>query len=95
MPSRRRGSVRARRSVCRSPVKAAGDHQVDDDEELAFEREDNALAQAAKSHHDPPLDLGHRRIDRAVDERARQADPLERPLEDARLEGRQVRDDVG
>ena len=41
------------------------------------------------------LRLGHRRIDRAQDERARQPDPLEPLADDARLEGRQVRDDVG
>ena len=79
----------------RAPVKPAGDHQVDDDEQLTLEREDDALPQAAEPHHGPALDLGHRRIDRAEDERARQTEPLERPPEDARLEGRQVRDDVG
>jgi hypothetical protein len=76
-------------------VKAAGDHEVDDDEELAFDREDDALAQAAESDDGPALHRGYRRIDRAENERTRQAKPLERPAEDARLEGRQVRDDVG
>ena len=83
------------RGARRPPVQTAGDHQVDDDEQLALEREDDALAQAPEPHHGPPLDRGHRRIDRAQDERARQAKPLERLPDDARLEGRQVRDDVG
>ena len=82
MPAReveRREPDPARRARARrSPVEAAGDHQVDDDEELALEREDDALAQAAEPHDGPALDLGHRRIDRAEDERARQAEPLER-----------------
>ena len=79
----------------RPPVKTAGDHEVDDDEQLALEREDDALPETAEPHHGPPLDRGHRRIDRAEDERAGQAEPLQRPPEHARLEGRQVRDDVG
>ena len=51
---------------------------------LAFEREDDALPQAAEPHDGPALDRGHRRIDRAEDERARQAEPLERLSENAR-----------
>ena len=52
------------------------------------------LPEAAEPRDRAALRLGHRRIDGAQDEGARQADALEPLTEDAGLEGRQVRDDV-
>ena len=37
------------------PAQAAGDHQVNDEEEIVFEREDDALADAANVEHAPFL----------------------------------------
>ena len=67
---------------------------MNDDEEAAVEGEDQALPEAPESHDRAALHLGHRRIDGAQDEGARQTKPQEPLADHARLEGRQIRDDV-
>ena len=97
-----RGEVERRESGLRRdlgagapPVKSAGDHQVDDEEELPVERDHDAFSEAAQARH-PPADRGvERRIDRAEQERARQAHPLEPGPDDSRLQRLDVNDDVG
>ena len=46
-----------RLAPARLPVQAPGDHQVEDQEELALEREHDALAEPAHAAHARPFDL--------------------------------------
>src|SRR5439155_10342971 len=85
------GRARARRS----PVKATGDHQVEDEEELALELEDDALAEAAEPDDPPALRLADRRIDGADEKWGREPDTLERLPDHARGQVLDVDDDVG
>ena len=61
-----------------APAEAAGNHQVDDQEELALELEDDPLAQAAQSDHAAPGTGFEWRIDGAHQERAGQPNPGQR-----------------
>src|SRR4029077_5454896 len=70
----------------REPAEAAGDHQMDDEEELAVEFEHDALAEAADGVDVPAFQLGRRRIERAEDKRARQSDFEQRLPEEPLLE---------
>jgi len=50
--------------AARPPAEAAGDHQVDDEEALAFEREDDALPDPPHADDARAGDRVERRIDR-------------------------------
>ena len=63
------------------PAEPAGDHQVDDEEQLALEREDDPLAQAPEALHPAAGDLGGRRAHRAEHERVPDGEALERLAE--------------
>jgi hypothetical protein len=77
------------------PVKAPGDHEVQDQEHVALEPDHDALAEPPKAGHAAIGRFGERRIDRAEQERARETHALERFAEDARLERLDVDRDVG
>ena len=77
------------------PVQAPGDHQVQDQEEIAVERDDDALAEARDPDHVAPAGVGERRVDGAEHERAGQAHALEPGPADARVERFDVDGDVG
>ena len=77
------------------PVQAAGDHQVQHQEEIAVERDDDALAEARDPDHVAPTGVGERRVDGAEHERAGQAHALEPGPADARVERFDVDGDVG
>jgi len=78
-----------------APVQASGDHEVEDQEQIALEREHDPLPEAAQPDDAPALGAGDRRGDRAEEERAAQADALEALFLDTRRECREVREDVG
>ena len=52
------------------PLEAAGDHQMDDEEELVFECEDDALAEAAELGDVFAFEVARSGLDRAEDEGA-------------------------
>ena len=60
-----------------APSEPAGDHQMDDDEEVLVEGKDNPLAQAAKTPDVAAGEVARARLDCADDERIAQADPLQ------------------
>jgi hypothetical protein len=78
----------------RFPVQAARNHQVDDDEQLVFERDDDALAEPAEAGDLTAGDGRGRRIDGAQQERARDPDALEPRAIDARPQRLDVDGDV-
>ena len=67
----------------RPPAQAAGDHQMEHEEELALERDHDALAEPARGD------------DRAQEKRARQLDALERVADDACRQALAIELDVG
>ena len=78
-----------------APAQPAGDHQVNDQEEVVVEHEHDALADAAHAADDLAVSGVERRIDGAQDERAEEPDPLEAPADDVRGQRFDVDDDVG
>ena len=77
------------------PTQTAGDHQVENDVQVAGEAEHDALAEPAQVFDRPSDQLGDRRIDRAQDERAGQPHALERLADNAGAQGLEVDGDVG
>ena len=61
-----------------APVEPARDHEVDHEEEVALEREDDALAHAAHALDVLPRGRRERRVDGAEHERASQPDAQQR-----------------
>ncbi len=78
-----------------APTESARDHQVHDEEELAVEREDDALADAAQRGDAPALELGELRFDRAQEERALEPHSFELDAANAPFEVFDVERDVG
>jgi len=78
----------------RAHPEAAGNHEVDDEEEVAVHRPDEALAEAPQISDRPAVHLVQRRRDRSHQERIGDADSFERLLKDARPERVQVELDV-
>src|SRR5262249_35751599 len=77
------------------PAEPARDHEVDREEEIALERQDDALPEALDPEDALPLGLGELRLERAEEERAHQAHALERLAGDARRQRLHVDGDVG
>ena len=80
--------------AARAPVEAPCDHEVEDEEELLFEGEHDALAQPAKAQHLAPLYLGDRRVDAAQERRAHDPNALEGLALAALLQALDVEADV-
>jgi hypothetical protein len=78
-----------------APAEPAGNHQVQDQEQLVAEIEHEALSQPAQVHDSPSFERRHRRLDRTNDERVAQAHALDRLVHDARAQGIQVQLDIG
>jgi hypothetical protein len=81
-----------------APARATGsgrDHQVHDDEQLALEREHDALAEAPHGRDTPALHGIDRRRRGAQQERVRDDDALDRLADDARRERVAVGFEVG
>ena len=70
------------------------DHQVNDEEQIALELPDQALAETAQANHGLAVSLIDRRIDGANEKRTREANPFEALIEDARPERVEVQLDV-
>jgi hypothetical protein len=68
---------------------------VENEEELALEREHDAFPQAPEAYDPPPLELTNRRIDGAKEEGTYQTDSLERATYGSRLEGFDIDRDIG
>ena len=79
----------------RTPVKAAGDHEMNHEPEITVDTDGDALADAAEGTDGFSLDRGNRRIDGAEDKDAGKAHVFECCAKDARLEGGDVGGDVG
>ena len=77
------------------PVKATGDHQVKDQEQLALQFPHDALAEAAETYDLPPLRLQQGRLHGPHQEGAAQLDPLNDGTPYLPLQGLYVDDDVG
>lgn len=75
-------NLRARRE----PLQPAGDHQMNDDEEIAVERDDDALADALQPNHSVPDELVGSGLDRAEDERIRKSNLRQSLTDDSTLE---------
>ncbi len=76
-------------------MKPARDHQVQHEKEVVIQLEDDPLSEAAKPPDPSSLRRGDGRIERAQEKRARDPHAEEWLSDDAGLESRQVRDDVG
>src|SRR5262249_52268293 len=76
------------------PAEAAGDHEMDDEEQVAVEGEDESLAKMADGAHGAALGRFDRRIKRAEGERAPDEDASERGAEDAPTDRLDVDRDV-
>ena len=68
----------------RLPVQPAGDHQVEDEEEVVVEREDDALAEPRDASDHLPLDRAERRRRRSHQKRADQPNAVDRLADDPR-----------
>ena len=79
--------------VC-GPLEAAGDHQVDDEEQLVFELHTSRLPRRRSADDLLAVGVIDRRIERANEERAGEADPIEPLPDDARSQRMQVELDV-
>ena len=79
----------------RTPVEAPSDHQVQDEPEVALKSDSDALADPHELADSAPFDRGNGRIGGAEQERSGDTNLLDWVADDARLEGAQVRGDVG
>ena len=80
--------------ICGLPLETAGDHQVNDQEEVVIHLPDDALAETLEPAHAPALNRVDRRIDRTDEERARDANTLQPLPDDAGAERVEVELDV-
>ena len=76
------------------PAEAAGDHQVEDQKQIAFQTPHDPFAEAAEVDHPPARRRCDRRIDGAQQKGAGEADGLQRLSHDARPQGLDVDHDV-
>jgi hypothetical protein len=78
-----------------SPVKAAGNNEVQDEPEVAVNSNGDAFANAAEFADDTAFGVGEWRLDGAKEERTRDSNALERLTNDAGFEGGEVGGDIG
>jgi len=76
-------------------VQAAGDHQMQNEPEIAFQADGNALANAAEFADDAAVGIREWRKRGAKKKRGGDSNAHERLREDARFECGEVGDDVG
>ncbi len=77
------------------PVQAAGDHEMQHQEEIARQLDDDPLAESREAGHRPACGRRKRRFDRAEREGTRQADAEKLRAADAGVERLDVDGDVG
>src|SRR4051794_23249482 len=85
----------ARLGLRRFPAEPAGNHQVNDDEELVFAPQHNPLAQPLKTGHSLSLIGGRRRLYGSQDERAANNQAEQLVAQNAGRQLLQVQGDVG
>jgi len=90
-----RERVRRRRLAALEPAQPSGDHEMDDDEEVAFERQHDALAEPLDPDDELALDRRDRRRHRAEQERVTDRDALETLADGLGGEPLDVDGDVG
>src|ERR1700741_1157760 len=78
----------------RLPMQAPGDHQMQNEPEIAFYADGDALADAAKFADDFAFDIADGRLCSSKQKRARQAHAFERLADDSRFQRGEVRRDV-
>ena len=93
--SKKASALRRRLLARREPAQPAGDHQVDDDEELALEGQDDALAEPLDADRRAGPRPRRRRRHRAQQERMADADALEAMADDLGRQPLDVDADVG
>ena len=76
------------------PLEAAGDHQMEDDEDRVVHFPDDPFAEPSQISNVPAFDVAERRIDRTQEKRAGQAHGREPLAEDPRAERMQIQLDV-
>ncbi len=81
--------------VAWTPVKASGDHEVEDEPEVVVEADGDALADAAHLTDVAAFDIGDGWLYGSEQERAGDADVFERLADDARSERVNVGGDIG
>ncbi len=77
------------------PAQAAGDHQVQDEEQAAVQIEDDPFPHPPQSDDHASLDRGDGRLDRAHQERIPEPQPLERLIQHPRGQRFEIERDVG
>src|SRR5689334_25210931 len=73
------------RRTRRLPVQTAGNHEVNDQIKIVFERDDDALAETLQADDPFAKSFGYRRLDRAQEKRARKTYAVQRLAENALL----------
>jgi hypothetical protein len=81
--------------AARAPPESAGDHEVNDEEELILQLEHDPLSDPSERQHALSLGRGDRRLHRAEKKWTQDPDVLDRLSADARGERLQVEEDVG
>lgn len=76
------------------PMQPAGDHQMEDEPEVAVETDRDALAEAVDVSHHTTLTGGNRRVGGTHQEQRANRDTLERMAEDARTQRFDIDGDV-
>ena len=92
---RRQPDLAGNRRAAIAPAQPPGDHQVQDEEQLAVELEDDPLAHPPQADDRASFDGGDRRLQRAHEERIADPQPLERLVQHPRGERFEVERDVG
>ena len=77
------------------PAQAAGDHEVQHEEQLALELEDDTLADSANAQDSLPFRRSDGRGDAAQHEGVQEAHALERAPREAAFQMLDIDDDVG
>jgi len=77
------------------PVQSAGNHQMQDEEQLGIECENQSLPQASQSSNGLAFHFLERRLKRADQERTHHAAVLERLVQHSGFETLEIDDDVG
>ena len=76
-------------------MQASSDHQVEDQPEIAFEADGDALADAPQLADRAALEVLKGRVHGAKEKRAGKANAFEGFVKDARFEGGEIGGDVG
>src|SRR5687768_8554544 len=82
------------RRLRRAPPETASDHEMEDQKDVVFELENDALAEPAQRCDGMTRNTRERRVDRTKQERARKTDPTDAMAENARVQRVQIESDI-